>query len=176
MSISEFRSAVQRHGGVQRKFRWAVNLSFPAGVVSAEDSRDMSALATTTTTPKQTLGEVLVQFGGREIAYPGDRKYEPITFTFINTEDNFAHDAFELWSQQFNGDESNTASTALSDLMSDWEINMLDQSDNITKTFKLEDTWPTEVGEIELDQASQDEYGTFTVTVRFFRSNNNNSR
>lgn len=176
MAISDFRSAISKHGGVQRKFRWRVNVSFPAGAVGSEVARDISILATTSTTPKQTLGEMMVQWGGREFPYPGDRKYEPITFTFINTQDNFAYDAFELWSQLINGDDSNTSAAPISDLLSDWTIELLDQNDDVTKVFKLEDLWPQELGEIELDQTSQDEYGTFTLNTRFFKSTTINSR
>ena len=176
MAISDFRSALNRHGGVQRKFRWRVGLSFPAGAVSSEDTRDASFLATSATTPKQTLGELLVPYGGREFPYPGDRQYELISFTFINTQDNFGHNAFELWSQLFNGDDSNTAAGDISDLLVDWTIELLDQDENVTKTYTLEDAWPQEVGEIELDQASQNEFGTYTVNLRFFKSTTENSR
>ena len=176
MAISDFRSAVTKHGGVQRKFRWRVNLAFPAGVVSAEDARDLSVLATTASTPKQVIGEMMVQWGGREFPYPGDRKYEPITFTFINVQDNFGHNALELWSQLINGDDSNTASAPVSDLLVDWTIDLLDQNDGVIKTYTLEDLWPQELGELELDQTSQDEYGTFTLTARYFKSSTNNSR
>lgn len=176
MAISNFRSALEKHGGVQRKFRWRITLSFPQGAVSSEDTRDLSALATTTNTPKQTLGEILVPFGGREFPIPGDRKYEEISITFINTEDNFGHNAFELWSQLLNGDNSNTSAASLESLFSDFSMELLDQNENVVKTYTLESCWPREVGEIELDQASQDEFGTYTVSIRFFKSSSNNSR
>lgn len=175
MSINNFKSSVLRHGGVQRKYRWRINPSFPAGLVSSGESRDLSALATTTNTPKSTLGEIPVMYGGREFPFPGDRKYEAIPITFINVEDLFHHDVLETWSQLFNGDNSNNMSGNIQDLFQDWTLDMLDKNDNVVKTYRLEDCWPQEVGELELDQASQDEVSQFTFMLRFFRSTNPNS-
>ena len=175
MSISDFRSAILRHGGPQRKYRWRINPSFPAGLVSAEEARDLSALATTSQMPKQTLGEIPIVYGGREFPFPGDRKYEAIQITFINVEDVFHHDILQQWSQLFNGDNSNYASGNIADLFKDWTMDLLDKNENVIRTDRLEDCWPQEVGEIELDQSSQDESGQFTFMLRFFKSTNPNS-
>ncbi len=176
MAISDLRAALNRHGNVQRKYRWRINVSFPAGLVANEDARDMSILATSTNTPKSTLGEILLPYGGREFPLPGDRKYEPLNLTFINTQDNFGHNILDLWSQQFNGDNTNTASDTVANLVADWELELLDDAGNATKTWNLEDCWPQEVGELELDQASQDEFGTYSAVIRYFKSATENSR
>lgn len=175
-SITNFRSAIERHRGVQRQHRWRVNLSFPAAVASSEETRDASLLAITTTTPKSVMGEIMVPFGGREMPLPGDRKFEPITMTFIGVEDDFHHSLFEAWSEQFNGTDSNTASGEYVDLYRDIEIQLLDKNDNVVKSYMLESAWPQEVGELNLDQTAQDSYGQFSIILRFFKSRNPNSR
>lgn len=175
-SVTNFRSAINRHNGIQRQHRWRVNLSFPNAVATSDDTRDASLLATTTTTPKSVLGEILIPWGGREMPMPGDRKFEPLSITFIGVEDDFHHTLFEAWSEQFNGSDSNTAAGDFVDLYADIEIELLDKNDNVVKTYVLEQAWPQEVGELTLDQSAQDAFNQFTVIVRYFKSRNSSSR
>lgn len=175
-SVSEFRSSLERHGGVQRQYRWRVNFAFPVTVATSDEARDASLHAITTATPKSVLGEVLVPFGGREMPIPGDRKFEPLTVTFIGVEDDVAHTLFERWSEQFNGTESNTAVGEFADLYQDVTMDLLDKQDNVIKTYRLQDAWPQEVGELTLDQTAQDTYQQFSVILRFFQSSNPSSR
>lgn len=174
--ITDFRAGVTKHGGVMRQYRWRFNFSFPASVASSDETKDVSVMAITSTTPKSVLGELMIPFGGREMPLPGDRKFEPISVTFIGVEDDFHHTIFERWSEAFNGTESNTAVAALEDLYKDIEIELLDKNDNVIKTYKLEDAWPQEVGELTLDQTSQDSYSQFTVVLRFFQSKSGAAR
>lgn len=176
MAISDFRAALNRRGGVHRKFRWRINVAFPPGIATNDDARDLSFMATSTAAPKQTLGEILVPYAGREFPLPGDRSYDPMNLVFINTQDNFGYNLLELWSQQFNGDDSNTAAGDVADLVADWTLELLDQNENPIKTYRLEDAWPQEVGELELDQASQNEYGTYPLTLRYFKSTSDTTR
>lgn len=175
-SVTNFRSALNRHGGVQRQHRWRITLAFPAAVATSDETRDASLLAITTTTPKSVLGEVLVPFGGREMPLPGDRKFEPISITFIGVEDDLAHTLFEAWSEQFNGSSSNTAVGEFVDSYKDVTMELLDKNDNVIKTYVLEQSWPQEVGELTLDQTSQDSYNQFVVVLRFFKSRNSSDR
>lgn len=175
-SITGFRDTLGRHKGVMRQHRWRVNFSLPASVASSEDNRDMSLLAITTSTPKSVMGEILVPWGGREFPTPGDRKFEPMQFTFIGVEDDFHHTMMEAWSELFNGSESNTAAGEFADMYTDVEIQLLDKNDQVVKTYVLEDSWPQEVGELTLDQTAQDSYGQFSVTLRYFKARNSSSR
>jgi len=175
-SVTDFRAALTRHGGVGRQFRWRVNFSFPAGIATNDEVRDASLMAISTTTPKSTLGEVMVPFGGRENPLPGDRKFEPMNFQVLQTEDDFAHTLFEAWSEAINGSDSNTSSGALEDLYCDVEIQLLNQQDEVVKTYVLEDAWPLEVGELTLDQSAQDSFGQFPLTLRYFKSRNSSAR
>jgi hypothetical protein len=167
-SIAGFRSALQRHGNVGRQYRWRVNLAFPAAVTSSTQTQDASILAISTQTPKFTLGEVMLPWGGREFPEPGDRKWEPFPLTFLGVEDDFHHSLFEAWQEQFNGSQSNTAADEFVNLFQDVELELLDKNDAVVKTYRLQDAWPQEVGELTLDQTAQDSYSQFTVTLRYF--------
>lgn len=175
-SITAFRDTFNRHGGALRQHRWRVNLKFPTAVATSDETRDASILGLSTTTPKSVLGEILIPWGGREFPNPGDRKFEPWNITFIGVEDDFHHTLFEAWSEQFNGSESNTAAGEFTDNYADIEIELLDKNDNVIKTYVLEDAWPQEVGELNLDQTAQDSYGQFNVILRYFKARNARSR
>lgn len=175
-SISKVRAAISRRGGVQRQYRWRVLVNLPAYAADNELARDASLLAITTQTPPSILGELIVPWGGREIPFPGDRKFEPFPITFIGVADDSIHTAFEIWSEGINGTRSNTASYEPEEYLRDFELQLLDDRDNVIKSYTLEASWPQNVGEMELDQTSQDGYSQFTVTLRFLQATNINSR
>lgn len=174
--VTDFRNALNRHGGVGRQYRWRVTLSFPQSVATSDQSRDASLLAITTQTPKAVLGEVNLVWGGREFPQPGDRKFEPFQITFIGVQDDFHHTLFESWSEQFNGTLSNTSNGNFEDLYQDITLELLDSEDNVIKEYVLEDSWPQEVGELSLDQTAQDSFNQFTVTIRSFLHRNPSAR
>lgn len=174
-AISNFRRVVSAHG-IGRQYRWRVNLSFPNGVATADETRDASLTAISTATPKSILGEVLVPWGGREFPFPGDRKFEPLNITFIGLSDDFNHTMFEAWSEAFNGSESNTSSDDFTNLYTDLTMDLLDSEDNVVKTYTLKNCWPQEVGELTLDQTSQDTYQQFSCILRYFSATNPSSR
>lgn len=173
MKISDFQSALQRHGGVQRQHRWRVILNLPPTVASADLIKDMSLTAITTQLPPSTLGEILIPYAGREIPLPGDRKFEPFPITFIGVEDDAIHEACEVWSELFNGTESNTQTGALEDLMVDVELQLLREDDSVIRSYFLEGSWPQEVGSLELDKQSQDSFSQFTLTLRYIQHTHN---
>ncbi|AWY10147.1 tail tube protein [Vibrio phage VP-1] len=174
-TVNQFRAAVQRRGGVQRQYRWRVIVNFPAFAADNELARDASLTAITTQTPPSTLGEILIPWGGRELPYPGDRKFEALPITFIGVGDDSVHSAWEKWSEGINGSSSNQAGYEPSEYMRDIQIQLLDDRDVVKKTYTLEAAWPQNVGELELDQTAQDSYAQFTATLRFLQATNDNS-
>lgn len=175
-TVNQFRAAMQRRGGVQRQYRWKVVVNFPTYAADNELARDASLTAITAQTPPSTIGEILIPWGGRELPYPGDRKFEALPITFIGVADDSVHSAFEAWSEGINGSTSNTAAVSPTEYMRDVEIQLLNDLDEVIKIYTLEASWPQNVGELELDQTSQDSYSQFTVTMRFLQATNPNSR
>lgn len=175
-SVSDFRGAVARGGGVQRQHRWKVTVNFPSFVADADTIRDVSLLAITTNTPSGVLGEILVPWGGREIPFPGDRKFESLPVTFMGSVDNKVYNAFEIWQQYANGSSSNRASATTDEVMRDVILELLDADDNVTKTWTLEGTWPMNLGQLELDMAATDSFTQFTVDLRYIQAVSDNAR
>lgn len=163
-SITDFKSALA--SGVQRQHKWRVLLSFPASVVVANDTiREASLLATTTSTPTSQIGVIEVAWGGRIVPIPGDRNFStemPITFVSVN--DDATYEAFMRWQNAMNGFESNFG---VSDVYADIELQLLDQSDNVTSSFVLRDAFPVTVGEKALDATAMDSYATFDCSIRY---------
>ncbi|QJT71417.1 tail tube protein [Vibrio phage vB_VcorM_GR28A] len=169
MRVSTFQAALNRHGGVQRQYRWRWIPNLPAAIASPSDLEDVSLMAISTTLPPSTLGEVLIPWGGRELPLPGDRKFQPWTVTMINTTDDFAHALCENWSELINGTQSNVTTGDQTALLLDQTLQLLDENDNVVREYTLELAWPQEVGEVELDQQSQDSFGQFTLTLRYLQ-------
>lgn len=175
-SIDRFRAALQRRGGVARQHRWQIVFNLPAFAASAEENQDLSLMAITSQTPVGRMGEIPLMWGGRTMPFPGDREFDMLPVTFIATESHFEHDVFERWAEAFNGSITNVRTGELTDLLRNFEMQLLDGADNVVKTYTLEDCWPQEVGQIELDQQAQNTFGQFTVNLRFFQARNAHSR
>lgn len=169
-TVNEFRAAMSRGGGVQRQHRWRVTVNFPAFVAGSDTIRDVSLLAVTTNTPTGQLGEILVPWGGRELPFPGDRRFEALPVTFINVVDNAPYNAFEVWQQYINGSNNNRASANPDDYFRDIIMELLDANDNVTKTWTLQGGWPQNLGQLELDMSAMDSYTQFTVDLRYFQA------
>lgn len=163
-SITDFKSALA--SGVQRQHKWRVLLSFPASVVVANETiREASLLATTTSTPTSQIGVIEVSWGGRIVPIPGDRNFStemPITFVSVN--DDATYEAFMRWQDAMNSFEGNYG---VSDVYADIELQLLDQSDNVTSSFVLRDAFPVTVGEKALDATAMDSYATFDCSIRY---------
>jgi hypothetical protein len=165
MQISNLRAAI--NSGLVRSNRWRVLVDFPAYAGTNADGQQASILARSTNTPASTLGVIDVAWGGRILPVPGDRTYEEFDITFIGVNDMFVYDAFQRWSENVNGSDSNRGLTVLSDVYSDFTLQLMDTNDNITKTFVLNDAFPSVVGAMSMDAGEMDGYSTFQVTVRY---------
>lgn len=174
-TVSDFRAAISKGGGVQRQHRWRISFNFPTFVADAATTGRVSLLAVTTNTPTGQLGEILVPWGGREIPLPGDRRFEALPVTIINCLDNAPYNAFERWQQYINGNENNRASVDLDQLFRDVVMELLDSQDRVTKTFTLQGAWPMNIGQLELDMSAMDSYTQFTVDLRFLQSTSDNT-
>lgn len=165
MQISQLRQAVK--SGLVRTNRWSVTLNLPGYAGSQTDAQQASLLARTTSTPSAAIGVIELTWGGRTLPVPGDRTYEEFTLTFIGVNDMNVYNAFQKWSENINGSDSNTGLTALDQIMNDITLNLLDVNDQITKTFTLHDAWPATVGQMSMDSGEMDGYAQYDVTFRY---------
>lgn len=172
--ISEFRQAIR--SGVSRQHKWRVVFNFPQFAGDGAVGQQASLLARTANLPGSTLGVMEIPFGGRVLPVPGDRIYEEFTTNFISVNDFKVRDALERWSEGINGSESNTGLSNLEDFMRDVVLEMLDQQDNVVKTYVMKDAWPSIVGQADLDQGSTDSFVEFPVTWRYVNLESNTTR
>lgn len=165
MQISSIRAAIS--SGLVRNNRWRVLVNFPSYAGSGADGQQASLLARTTNTPSSNMGVIDLTWGGRNLPIPGDRTYEEFTVTFIGVNDMKVFNAFQAWSENINGSDSNAGLTDLSLIMNDITLNLMDVNDQITKTFLLHDAWPSVIGQMSLDSGEMDGYSQFDVTFRY---------
>jgi len=165
MQISQLVSAIS--SGLTRTNRWQVQFTFPQYAGTSQDGQQAALLARSAATPASQIGVINVSWGGRELPVPGDRTYEQFDVTFISVNDMNVYNAFQSWSETINGSSSNTGVGNLIQAYADITLNLLDTSDNVTKSWTLHDAWPTVVGSINLDAGEMDNFGTFSVTLRY---------
>lgn len=165
MQISSLRQAIR--SGLARSNRWRVLVNFPGYAGSGANGQQASLLARTTNTPSATVGVIDLTWGGRNLPIPGDRTYEEFTVTFIGVNDMNVYNAFQKWSENINGSDSNRGLTNLDNIMNDVTLEMMDVNDQVTKTYVLHDAWPATVGQMSLDSGEMDGYSTFDVVLRY---------
>lgn len=169
-TVDQFRAAITRGGGVQRQHRWRVTIPFPSFAADSDTTKNVCLLAITTNTPTGQLGEILIPWGGRELPFPGDRRFEALPITFINVVNNSSYNSFEIWQQSINGTSSNRSSVSEEEYFRDVVLDLLDSQDNVTKTWTLQGTWPQNLGQLELDMSAMDSFTQFSVDLRYFQA------
>lgn len=167
MQISQLRTAIK--SGLQRSNRWRVLVNFPSYSGTNADGQQASLLARTTNTPSGTVGVIDLSWGGRMLPIPGDRTYEEFTVTFIAVNDMNVYNAFQKWSENINGSDSNRGLTNLDDIMNDVTLDLMNVNDEVTKTFVLHDAWPAVVGQMSMDSGEMDGYSQFDVVFRYIQ-------
>jgi hypothetical protein len=165
MQISKLRAAIK--SGLVRSNRWRVLVNFPGYAGNGANGEQASLQARTTNTPPSTMGVIDLTWGGRNLPIPGDRQYEEFTVTFIGVNDMNVYNAFQKWSENVNGSDSNRGLTNLDDIMNDVSLELMNVNDVVTKTYILHDAWPSVVGQMSMDSGEMDGYSTFDVTFRY---------
>ena len=165
-NIDDFKANLIGSGARANQYR--VTVTPPPGIAIGLDVRRASFLATASSLPAQTLGEITVPFRGRNIYIAGDRTFdEPWTTTFMNDTDFMIRNAIERWSNGINDLANNTGVIAPADYQTDLTVEQLDRDDTVLKTYIFRSAWPTNVGAIELTNETADTIETFEVTWRY---------
>jgi len=164
-SIDEFKANLI--GGGARANQYRVIVTTPPAIVTGLDINRMSYLCKATSLPGQTIGEVAVNFRGRQLFLAGDREFETWTTTVINDTDFMVRNAMERWMNGINDLDANTGLTNVSDYTADITVEQLDRDDNILKSYILKNCWPTAVTAIELSYDTTNDIETFDVTWRY---------
>lgn len=166
-TISAFKAQMQGGGARPNQFR--VELTFPAfvGGQAAAAGNAAQFLCKAATLPGSILEDAAVNFRGRPVHFAGERSFQPWTVSIYNDTNFLIRNVMEKWS---NGVVNYTATNGImrpTDYQVDLFVHQLDRNDNIIKTYRMFDAWPTEVGQIQLDFDANNQIEMFDVTFLF---------
>ena len=153
-TISNFKSKLT--GGGARANLFEVVLTFPDAAQPDQDVLDKARfLVKGANLPASNVAQIEVPFRGRVLKIAGDRTFDSWTVTVINDTDFAIRSAFERWSNTINRLSDNTGLTNPADYQSDAYVYQLDRDGSTLRSYRFYDTFPTQVGPIELSYDAQ---------------------
>jgi hypothetical protein len=163
LNIENFKA--QFDGGA-RPTLFRVSGNWP-GIVAGGASA-FSVMTKGASLPASVLGVIEVPYLGRKLKIPGDRTFDPWTVTIVNNENFRVRDSFEKWSNAINSHYGNVSSLKNpTDYFSDFNIDQLDREGRILKRITMQDAFPSNVSEIEVNMESNDMIEEFTVELTY---------
>ena len=153
-TISNFKSKLT--GGGARANLFEVVLTFPD--VAQPDSAVLEKarfLVKGANLPASNVAQIEVPFRGRVLKIAGDRTFDSWTVTVINDTDFAIRSAFERWMNTINRLSDNTGLTNPADYQADAYVYQLDRDGSTLRSYRFFDTFPTQVGPIELSYDAQ---------------------
>ena len=153
-TISNFKSKLT--GGGARANLFEVVLTFPD--VAQPDSAVLEKarfLVKGANLPASNVAQIDVPFRGRILKIAGDRTFDTWTVTVINDTDFAIRSAFEKWMNTINRLSDNTGLTNPADYQADAYVYQLDRDGTTLRSYRFFDTFPTQVGPIELSYDAQ---------------------
>ena len=153
-TISDFKSKLT--GGGARANLFEVVLTFPDAAQPAQDVLDKSRfLVKGARLPASNIAQIEVPFRGRVLKIAGDRTFDSWTVTVINDTDFSIRSAFENWMNTINKLNDNTGLVNPAEYQSDAFVFQLDRDGQTLRKYRFYDTFPTQVGPIELSYDAQ---------------------
>lgn len=153
-TISNFKSKLT--GGGARANLFEVVLTFPDAAQPDQDVLDKARfLVKGANMPSSNVSPIEVPFRGRTLKIAGDRSFESWTVTVINDADFAIRSAFERWMNTINRVSDNTGLTNPADYQADAYVYQLDRDGSTLRSYRFYDTFPTQVGPIELSYDAQ---------------------
>jgi len=160
-TISDFKSKLT--GGGARANLFEVVLTFPDLAQPPTDVLDKSRfLVKAARLPASNIQQIDVPFRGRILKIAGDRTFDSWSITVINDTDFAIRSAFERWMNVINRLSDNTGAVNPADYQADCYVYQLDRDGQALRSYRFFDTFPTQVGPIEL---SYDATGIQEFTV-----------
>ena len=160
-TISDFKSKLT--GGGARANLFEVVLTFPD--LAQPDSAVLDKarfLVKAARLPASNIQQIDVAFRGRILKIAGDRTFDSWSITVINDTDFAIRSAFERWMNVINRLSDNTGAVNPADYQADAYVYQLDRDGQSLRAYRFYDTFPTQVGPIEL---SYDATGIQEFTV-----------
>ena len=153
-TISNFKSKLT--GGGARANLFEVVLTFPDAAKPAQDVLEKARfLVKGANLPASNVAQIEVPFRGRVLKIAGDRTFDSWTVTVINDTDFAIRSAFERWMNTINRLSDNTGLVNPADYQADAYVYQLDRDGQDLRAYRFYDTFPTQVGPIELSYDAQ---------------------
>ena len=153
-TISNFKSKLT--GGGARANLFEVVLTFPdTAQPDSEVLEKARFLVKSANLPASNVSPIEVPFRGRTLKIAGDRSFESWTVTVMNDTDFAIRSAFERWMNTINRLSDNTGLTNPADYQADAYVYQLDRDGSTLRSYRFYDTFPTQVGPIELSYDAQ---------------------
>ena len=153
-TISNFKSKLT--GGGARANLFEVVLTFPDASKPDQDVLDKARfLVKGANMPASNVAQIEVPFRGRVLKIAGDRTFDSWTVTVINDTDFAIRSAFEKWMNTINRLSDNSGLTNPADYQADAYVYQLDRDGSTLRSYRFFDTFPTQVGPIELSYDAQ---------------------
>ena len=153
-TISNFKSKLT--GGGARANLFEVVLTFPdTAQPDSEVLEKARFLVKSANLPASNVSPIEVPFRGRTLKIAGDRSFESWTVTVMNDTDFAIRSAFERWMNTINRLSDNTGLVNPADYQADAYVYQLDRDGSTLRSYRFFDTFPTQVGPIELSYDAQ---------------------
>lgn len=187
-TIDQFKKNLDKLGGLARSNLFAVQINLPTkffmysncqlGDQNVERKRTLRLLCRSALLPGSQLASIDVPYRGMGYKIPGERVFEPITLTFMNDAKHVVRNTFIDWhtglrhvdnNYMFNHDKNNVnffGNMRIDTYYRD-KYNKSKNRHMIPTAYKFYGLWPTMIGAIELDSASNDQVQEFTVQFEY---------
>ena len=153
-TISDFKTKLT--GGGARANLFEVVLTFPDAAKPPDEVLDKSRfMVKGARLPASNIAQIEVPFRGRVLKIAGDRTFDSWTVTVINDTDFAIRSAFENWMNTINKLDNNTGLVNPADYQADAYVYQLDRDGQDLRAYRFYDTFPTQVGPIELSYDAQ---------------------
>jgi hypothetical protein len=168
--INQFRTAIPLDGARPNLF--LVTMQFPPGLTSdgLSASRQLTFTCRSSQLPGSTLGQVPIQYFGREVKIAGNRTFPDWTLTVYADEDFLTRKAFEQWMASLNTHTTNLRQgNARNSLIYgvDAKVEQFGKGGDVIKTYNFVGCWPVDLSPIDLDWGTNDTIEEYTVTLAY---------
>lgn len=173
MSFSPDTFRANFPGSGARSNLFQVSLAFPTFATDAGNaSSKVQFLAKAASLPGSKLGVIQnINFGGRQIKYPGDRTFQDWKLTILNDEDFKIRAAFDSWMNAINSHVGNTRSPQAFNI-TDYQVDAyIKQYSKIggspIRQYRFVGVWPSDLEDIAVSFDDQDKVEEFGVTLTY---------
>lgn len=187
MSIDNLKAIISKKGGLAKQNRFQVfftppsasllNLNAETIISSAisgnfsarnliNDPRDISLLCQSVALPGRQISTLDYQAEKQTIKIPYGELHDDVTLTFLLTNDYYIKTMFDSWVGSI-VDMDQYSIAYKKDIVTDVVIQQLDEKNTPIYGVKLENAFPTTVGDVALDNNSENTIQTLEVSFSY---------